>query len=131
MLAVLNAHLLNFTSDKARIMLAVYTTPIVARMCGLPVEHLHIVHNGACTFTMFAIAVYVLLRGPNCIKWMKCSVMNVSADTCVCMIIVRSVFATSIYKWHCQRVVTSVAAIANRRTLGFILVCVVHVSAMA
>jgi hypothetical protein len=79
MLALLSAHLLNFTSDKARIMLAVYTTPIVARMCGLPVEHLHIVHNGACTFTMFAIAVYVLLRGPNCIKWMKCSVMNVSA----------------------------------------------------
>lgn len=48
-----------------RIVLAVFTLPIVARMCGLPNTQLIIPHNIACCAAMFLIFVYVLRNLPR------------------------------------------------------------------
>lgn len=56
--------LLGLESDLARVALAVFLIPVIARMCAMPVDRLIIAHNVACSLAMLVICIYVLNRVP-------------------------------------------------------------------
>ncbi|VDK73494.1 unnamed protein product [Gongylonema pulchrum] len=57
--------LLGLKSDLARVSLAIFLIPVVARMCAMPVNRLIIAHNVACSIAMLLICIYVLNRVPT------------------------------------------------------------------
>lgn len=67
MLCVVQSCLLDLQSDVARIMLAVFLIPVIARMCGFPVARLILAHNVACSLAMLFICIYVLNKVPTLI----------------------------------------------------------------
>uniref|UniRef100_A0A7E4W7B1 RING-type domain-containing protein n=2 Tax=Panagrellus redivivus TaxID=6233 RepID=A0A7E4W7B1_PANRE len=71
MLALVQSCLLSIESDVGRITLAIFTAPIVARMCGCPVDKLIIAHNIACSAAMFFICIYMLNHVPTFLQSLK------------------------------------------------------------
>ncbi|CAD5206553.1 unnamed protein product [Bursaphelenchus okinawaensis] len=65
MLSVVQCFLLGMESAVGRVSLAVFTIPIIARMCACPLEKLTIAHNISCSLAMFLICVYVLYNVPD------------------------------------------------------------------
>lgn len=71
MLAVVVSCLLSIRNDFARASLTVCAVPIVARLCGFPVEKLHVAHNFACCFLMLMACFYVLNGVPNVLSLLR------------------------------------------------------------
>uniref|UniRef100_A0A915JA46 RING-type domain-containing protein n=1 Tax=Romanomermis culicivorax TaxID=13658 RepID=A0A915JA46_ROMCU len=71
MLAASVSCLLSLKSPWMRAILTVGAAPIVARLCGLPADKLHLVHNFACCFLMINICFYFLNSVPNIVCLMK------------------------------------------------------------
>jgi hypothetical protein len=71
MLALVQSCILSIESDAGRVSLAVFTVPIIARMCGIPVDKLIIAHNIACSAAMFFICIYVLNHVPTFLQSIK------------------------------------------------------------
>ena len=63
--------MLSIESDVGRVTLAVFSVPIIARMCGTPVDKLIIAHNIACSAAMLFICVYVLNNVPTFLQSIK------------------------------------------------------------
>jgi hypothetical protein len=63
--------LLRIQSDLARASLAIFCAPIVARMCGFPVDRLMMAHNFATSGIMLAICFYLLNTGPALLLWIR------------------------------------------------------------
>jgi hypothetical protein len=71
MLSVAQCIIIGIESDIGRVLLAVFTIPIIARMCGCPVDKLIIAHNIACSAAMLFICIYVLTHVPSMIQSLK------------------------------------------------------------
>ncbi|CAD5209447.1 unnamed protein product [Bursaphelenchus xylophilus] len=71
MLSVVQCFLLGMESAVGRVLLAVFTIPIIARMCGCPPDKLIVAHNIACSLAMLLICVYVLYNVPDLIQSVK------------------------------------------------------------
>ena len=71
MLALVQSCILSIESDAGRVSLAVFSVPIIARMCGCPVDKLIIAHNIACSAAMFFICIYVLNHVPTFLQSIK------------------------------------------------------------
>uniref|UniRef100_A0AC34FTF1 RING-type domain-containing protein n=1 Tax=Panagrolaimus sp. ES5 TaxID=591445 RepID=A0AC34FTF1_9BILA len=71
MLALFQSCILSIESDAGRVSLAVFTVPIIARMCGCPNDKLIIPHNVACAIAMFIICIYVLNHVPTFLQSIK------------------------------------------------------------
>lgn len=71
MLSVAQCLIIGIESDVGRVLLAVFTVPIIARMCGCPVDKLIVAHNIACSAAMLFICIYVLTHVPNMIQALK------------------------------------------------------------
>lgn len=63
-LCVVQSCLLNLESDIARVTLAVFLIPIIARMCAMPIDRLIIAHNVACSLAILIICIYILNKAP-------------------------------------------------------------------
>ena len=63
--------MLSIENDAGRVTLAVFAVPIVARMCGTPVDKLIIAHNIACSAAMLFICIYVLNNVPTFLQSIK------------------------------------------------------------
>uniref|UniRef100_A0A1I7VVK5 RING-type domain-containing protein n=1 Tax=Loa loa TaxID=7209 RepID=A0A1I7VVK5_LOALO len=63
-LCVVQSCLLNLENDIARVTLAVFLIPIIARMCAVPIDRLIIAHNVACSLAILVICIYVLNKTP-------------------------------------------------------------------
>lgn len=71
LLALAQSFILSIDSDPGRVALAVFAAPIVARMCGTPVDKLIIAHNIACSAAMLFICIYVLNHVPTFLNSIK------------------------------------------------------------
>ncbi|VDN81711.1 unnamed protein product [Brugia pahangi] len=63
-LCVIQSCLLRLENDIARVTLAVFLIPIIARMCSVPIDRLIIAHNVACSLAVLVICIYVLNKAP-------------------------------------------------------------------
>uniref|UniRef100_A0A1I8EY65 RING-type domain-containing protein n=1 Tax=Wuchereria bancrofti TaxID=6293 RepID=A0A1I8EY65_WUCBA len=54
----------NLENDIARVTLAVFLIPIIARTCAVPIDRLIIAHNVACSLAVLVICIYVLNKAP-------------------------------------------------------------------
>ncbi|CCD68302.2 RING finger protein 145 homolog [Caenorhabditis elegans] len=79
LLVVLQSMLLEVDGEPWRVALPVFALPIVARMCGCPMDKLKNAHNYACTGTMIFIATYMLYRAPSLIKSTKTALRQIKA----------------------------------------------------
>uniref|UniRef100_A0A7I4XXH3 RING-type domain-containing protein n=1 Tax=Haemonchus contortus TaxID=6289 RepID=A0A7I4XXH3_HAECO len=79
MLSVVQSCVLSLESDVGRAFLTVFTLPIVARMCGFPVEKLILAHNVACSLVMLSICIYVLNRVPDMVHGMRTAFRQIKA----------------------------------------------------
>ncbi|CAG9539203.1 unnamed protein product [Cercopithifilaria johnstoni] len=73
-LCVVQSCLLSLENDIARVTLAVFLIPIIARMCALPIDRLIIAHNVACSLAVIVICIYVLNKTPALLLSMRHSV---------------------------------------------------------
>lgn len=79
LLVVVQSTLLEIDGEPWKFALPVFAFPIVARMCGCPMDKLRNAHNYACTGTMVFIATYILYRGPALIKSAKTALRQIKA----------------------------------------------------
>ncbi|ETN68513.1 zinc finger, C3HC4 type [Necator americanus] len=79
MLSVVQSCVLGLESDVGRAFLTVFTLPIVARMCGFPLDKLILAHNVACSLVMLSICIYVLNRVPDMVHGMRTAFRQVKA----------------------------------------------------
>ncbi|PIO70733.1 hypothetical protein TELCIR_07403 [Teladorsagia circumcincta] len=79
MLSVVQSCVLGLESDVGRAFLTVFTLPIVARMCGFPLEKLILAHNVACSLVMLFICIYVLNRVPDMVHSMRTAFRQIKA----------------------------------------------------
>lgn len=77
LLVVLQSMLLEVDGEPWRIALPVFALPIVARMCGCPMDKLKNAHNYACTGNMIFIAIYILFRGPYLVESAKTALSQI------------------------------------------------------
>lgn len=71
MLAVVVSCLLNFRGGLMRASLTAFSLPIVARLCGVPLEKLHVVHNFSSCFAMILICFYALNVVPHLLSILR------------------------------------------------------------
>lgn len=71
MLSVAQCMILGMDSATGRVLLAVFTIPIISRMCGVPLDKLVMAHNIACSLAMLFICVYVLYNVPDLVQSFK------------------------------------------------------------
>ncbi|VDM66136.1 unnamed protein product [Strongylus vulgaris] len=79
MLSVVQSCVLGLESDVGRAFLTVFTLPIVARMCGFPLDKLILAHNVACSLVMLSMCIYVLNRVPDMVHSMRTAFRQVKA----------------------------------------------------
>uniref|UniRef100_A0A1I7YDF9 RING-type domain-containing protein n=1 Tax=Steinernema glaseri TaxID=37863 RepID=A0A1I7YDF9_9BILA len=99
MLSVAQGVLLRMESDVGRVFLAVFTIPIIARMCGFPVTKLIIAHNVACSAAMLFICIYVLNRVPALLLSIRRGYRQLRA-----ILIVRGIAIGAVTVWRRLRI---------------------------
>jgi hypothetical protein len=68
MISVAICFLIGVESGPGRIVLSVFTVPIVCRMSGLPLDKLKVAHNVSAACAMFLICSYVLYNTHNLVN---------------------------------------------------------------
>uniref|UniRef100_A0A914C5S4 RING-type domain-containing protein n=1 Tax=Acrobeloides nanus TaxID=290746 RepID=A0A914C5S4_9BILA len=99
MLSVAQCIIIGIESDIGRVLLAVFTIPIIARMCGCPVDKLIIAHNIACSAAMLFICIYVLTHVPSMIQSLKRGCRRVRA-----VLVVRGIAFGAVMFWKRLRI---------------------------
>uniref|UniRef100_A0A914XDU2 RING-type domain-containing protein n=1 Tax=Plectus sambesii TaxID=2011161 RepID=A0A914XDU2_9BILA len=97
--------LLRIQSDLARASLAIFCAPIVARMCGFPVDRLMVAHNFATSGIMLAICFYLLNTGPALLLWIRRAYKQLRAT-----LVVRGVAGGSMAIWRRLRIPSLLAS---------------------
>ncbi|CAI4223754.1 unnamed protein product [Auanema sp. JU1783] len=67
-LAVFQAFILRIENDFGRVCLAMFTGPILARMCGIALDKLIYAHNISCSLAMLFMCVYILYLVPEMLQ---------------------------------------------------------------
>uniref|UniRef100_A0A2P2I1E5 RING finger protein 145-like n=1 Tax=Hirondellea gigas TaxID=1518452 RepID=A0A2P2I1E5_9CRUS len=62
---------LDLNNNREKILLLVYYIPVFARLAGLPVQHLPVVHNFASCFVLFLTVMYIFLCLPHVFKFIR------------------------------------------------------------
>ncbi|CAD6184604.1 unnamed protein product [Caenorhabditis auriculariae] len=79
LVAVLQSFVLELETERWRIFLAMFSIPIVSRMCACPLEKLIIAHNISCCVAMVFICMYVLYRVPSILKSIRIAWVQMKA----------------------------------------------------
>ncbi|KAL3998276.1 TRC8 N-terminal domain family protein [Acanthocheilonema viteae] len=98
-LCVVQSCLLSLENDIARVTLAVFLIPIIARMCAVPIDRLIIAHNVACSLAIMAICIYVLNKTPALLISIRHSMRYLKA-----LVIPRGIGAGAAILWHRLRI---------------------------
>ncbi|KAA0198661.1 hypothetical protein HAZT_HAZT009080 [Hyalella azteca] len=62
---------LDLNNNREKILLLVYVVPVFARLAGLPVQHLIIVHNFSSCFVLFLTVMYIFVCLPHVLKFVR------------------------------------------------------------
>ncbi|CAI5437984.1 unnamed protein product [Caenorhabditis angaria] len=99
LLAVLQSMLLEMEGEYWRVVLPMFTLPIVARMCGWPAHRLITAHNFSCMLMLVFTCMYILCRAPNLMKSARISLSQIKA-----IFVIRGLAMGAVTVWRRLRI---------------------------